>query len=269
MSLSKDKIDKQLQAMTVRKYNVAKSNILIQKTTTNLSLNEQKFILIALSKIQKEDDIYKTYTITIDDFCDILNIEKTAGGYLNTRFKTYLKKIADNSIWFYDEDLKAENLIRWFSKITVEYNEISFKFDESIHQYIYNLKEYFTVFELWNVLLLKSKKSIELYEFLKSYANVNNVPDFSVDFLKTKFNITHKTYSEFNRSFLKKCIAEINEKTDLRIAVHEIKKGKKVVKLKFHIDVLKNDDLAKQYSAVESAIQLKQVSPVFQKYLIE
>jgi plasmid replication initiation protein len=262
--LKSEHVEAQLEALTKRKYSVAKSNSLIQQTATNLSLNEQRFILIALSKIQKEDTIDKQYSISIEEFCNILNIEKTKGGYLHKRIKKYLKKLADTSIWYYDNQNKEDRLIRWLSNIKIKDSVIYYSFDSSISDYIYNLKEYYTTYELWNVLLLKTKNSIEFYEFIKSLANLQIAPSFEIDVLQAKFNVKYKTYGEFKRSFLTKCVEEVNDKTDLKVKVNEIKEGRKVVKLEFVINTLENKELMDKYVSVESAIQLKQNEPVLE-----
>lgn len=263
-TLKSEQIEAQLEALTKRKYSVAKSNSLIQQTATNLSLNEQRFILIALSKIQKEDTIDKQYSISFEEFCNILNIEKSKGGYLHKRIKKYLKKLADTSIWYYDNQNKEDRLIRWLSNIKIKDSVIYYSFDRSISDYIYNLKEYYTTYELWNVLLLKTKNSIEFYEFIKSLANLNIAPSFEIDVLQAKFNINYKTYGEFKRSFLTRCIEEVNNKTDLKVKVNEIKEGRKVVKLEFVINILENKELMDKYVSVESAIQLKQNKPLLE-----
>lgn len=263
-TLKSEQIEAQLEALTKRKYSVAKSNSLIQQTATNLSLNEQRFILIALSKIQKEDTIDKQYSISFEEFCNILNIEKSKGGYLHKRIKKYLKKLADTSIWYYDNQNKEDRLIRWLSNIKIKDSVIYYSFDRSISDYIYNLKEYYTTYELWNVLLLKTKNSIEFYEFIKSLANLNIAPTFEIDVLQAKFNINYKTYGEFKRSFLTRCLEEVNNKTDLKVKVNEIKEGRKVVKLEFIINILENKELMDKYVSVESAIQLKQNKPLLE-----
>lgn len=260
-TLKSEHIEAQLDALTKRKYSVAKSNSLIQQTATNLSLNEQRFILIALSKIQKEDTIDKQYSIFIEEFCNILNIEKPKGGYLHKRIKKYLKKLADTSIWYYDHQNKEDRLIRWLADVKIKDGVIYYRFDSSISDYIYNLKEYYTTYELWNVLLLKTKNSIEFYEFIKSLANLNISPSFEIDVLQAKFNVKYKTYGEFKRSFLTKCVEEVNDKTDLKVKVNEIKEGRKVVKLEFVINTLENKELMEKYVSIESAIQLKLNEP--------
>lgn len=261
-TLNSEHIEAQLDALTKRKYSVAKSNNLIQQTATNLSLNEQRFILIALSKIQKEDTIDKQYSITFEEFCNILNIEKSKSGYLHKRIKNYLKKLADTSIWYYDHQNKEDRLLRWLSNVKIKNSVIYYSFDSSISDYIYNLKEYYTTYELWNVLLLKTKNSIEFYEFIKSLASLNIAPTFEIDALQAKFNVNYKTYGEFKRSFLTKCLKEVNDKTDLKVKVNEIKEGRKVVKLEFVINILENKELMDRYVSIESAIQLKQNEPV-------
>lgn len=257
--VDKDYINKQLDAINKRKYSVAKSNNIIQQTATSLTLNEQRFVLIALSKIQKGDEADKEYKITIDDFCDILNIDKTTGGYLKPRLKKYLKKLSDNSIWYYDSNTREDKLIRWFTGVKIGRGIITYRFDPSVVPYIYNLKEYYTTYELWCILLLKTKNSIEMYEFLKSLANLRIAPVFEIEVLQAKFNVNYSTYAEFKRSFLLKTLEEINDKTDITVEFVEIKEGRKVTKLEFIINVLKNKDFETQYWAVESAIQNKQL----------
>ena len=67
-----------------------------------------------------------------------------------------------------------------------------------------------------------SKHSLVIYELCKDYAGIEQTPAFSINGLKNYLGIEPNEYpvfKHFNYKIIKKVVAEINEKSDLAIAV--------------------------------------------------
>lgn len=283
MAKATDNLDIQAK----RNYKIVQSNKIIQETTNYFTLNEKKLLLIAISMIQENDDIEKRYVIKYLDVIEILGISKSGEVYKN--LKTAIKKLADKSVWFFDVEQEKTKLIRWLANIELDKSgSVSFNFDTSVKQYLFDLKAYFTQFELWNVLLLKSKSSVDFYEYIKSYSNLQGFY-VSVEDLMDKFNVNYrdkktgeklkenewydevndlvvskkyKNYSDFKRYILNKAQEEINTKTDLFFEYKEEKKGRKITGLQFKIKTLREDDFVLRKNAVENALFLNLDQPI-------
>ena len=58
-----------------QRYFVAKANDLIRKTRYNLTTQQQKIVLFAISKIKPNDPPETQYEISIDELCEACGIE--------------------------------------------------------------------------------------------------------------------------------------------------------------------------------------------------
>lgn len=211
---------------------VVKSNDLIRKTRYELSEQEQKIIIYLISKIKAEDKELRAVTISIKEYCNICNIRYT--GKTSQYIKKSIQNIADKSWWIrIDED--EEILFRWINDPKISRGKIVFQLSAFLEPYLLELKENFTKYELINVLALKGKFSIRLYELFKSYLWKKGFTMELEDIKKLLHCENYKTYKDFRVRVLDYSIKEINEYTDLEIRYKPIKAGKKVVKIQFTI----------------------------------
>ena len=85
---------------------------------------------------------------------------------------------------------------------------------------------------------MKSQYSIRLYELLKSY-KIQVTKTFTIEEFKKLLMIEDiKSYNRFpslKQKVLEPAMKEINEYTDIDVSYREILKGRKVIKLEFHI----------------------------------
>lgn len=120
-----------------------KSNDLIQKSWSSLSLQQQKIVLYLISQITPFDDDFKLYTFSINEFCKICRIDEGNGkNYAN--LKAAIKEIADKRLW-----IKLKNgqqtLMRWIEKPYIDEGngEIKVKFDKYMRPYLLHLQSNF------------------------------------------------------------------------------------------------------------------------------
>lgn len=218
-----------------RDYRVVKANELIQKTRHSLTLMEQKVLAYIISKIKPEDKELKIFVMEISEYCKISGIYMESGkNYQNV--KDAIQGLSDRSFWLMKED-GSEVLCRWVSKVWIsEYSgKMSIQLDDDLFKYLINLQQRFTQYELLNILPMKSQYSIRVYELLKSYS-FTKTQTFELDDLKKKLMAeTYKNYANFRIKVLEVATNEINKYTDLQVDFEPIKKGRKVVKVKFNI----------------------------------
>lgn len=236
---------------------VVKSNELIRNTRASLTAQEQKIIIYLVSLINPEDTELKTLTISISDYCNLVGIKHTNENY--RYIKKTIKSIRDKSWWIKDNE--DEVLFSWLDTANIKKNKgiIEIKLSSSLSDYLLQLKECFTKYNLLNILVLRGKYSIKLYELLKSYL-WQGVYKVSVDELREIIDCkSFKKFAEFNRNVLEKSIAEINEYTDLFITVNKIKTGRYITDLEFKIEAndglqLSLDERLEQYYKVKARL---------------
>lgn len=222
---------------------VIKSNTLIRKTRYSLTTTQQKIIIYITAQIKPQDKEFQKYEFSIKELCNIFGIKEHGENY--NHFKKSIKELADVSFWLETE--KKDILCRWIDKVEINKEDltVSIQFDDILKPYLLELQKSFTEYEISNVLVMKSPYSIRLYEILKSYAGLNRFT-ISVERIKKLLQYESNTeYKYFKRDVLQKAIDEINRFTDLKIELEQIKNGRKVFELVFHISIKKSTDFYK------------------------
>jgi plasmid replication initiation protein len=210
---------------------VVKGNDLII-SRYNLSLAEQRLILQVVSMINKDDEDFKDYYVSISDYLDLVGSNSNNYYQVKKFTEELLKKPLH--IPLQDGNFLACN---WFSSIVYlsEKGVIVCRFDPHLKPYLLQLKNRFTAYRLENVLKLKNKYLIRLYEILKRYENIRE-KEISLDNFKKYLSIPDTyLYGDIKKRILKPAQKEFKERTDIIFDFQEIKEFKKVVAIKFLI----------------------------------
>lgn len=224
-------------------YLVVKSNDLIQRNRFELSLPEQKTVAYICSMIQpmqtEESGFQLEYEFKIREYCKICGIDYDNGkNYQDV--KATLKKLRDKSMWLTLPD-GSETTVGWLAKATTNKKSgiAHIKLDEDMVPYLFDLKQKFTQYQLYNVLGMKSAFSVRIYELMKSYSFRHTIT-FKLDELKKLLMVedvkSYNRFPDFRRKVLEKAQLEINELTDINIEFEPIKTGRKVTSIKFIIE---------------------------------
>lgn len=220
-----------------REFAVIKANELIQQSRSELDLTstEMKIVNYLVSKIVPTDTELKTCTFSINEFCNTLGISSSSGG--NYRYiKNALKRLADKSFWIKHKS-GGITLFRWIDAPIINQNSgvVTLKLNDELQPYLLGLKEHFTRYSLLYTLNLKSKYSIQIYEIMKSYSNLKTVT-LDLDELKQKLNAeSYTNFKNFRIRVLEVAENEINEHSDIYIRWEGVKKGRKIIAIKFTI----------------------------------
>ncbi|HMT03405.1 MAG TPA: replication initiation protein [Burkholderiales bacterium] len=230
----------------MKKFNnnlVIQSNDLVEaRFTTHMTEQEQKTLMFIISETKKSDvDLYlnnqnKIIEISAIDFANIMKTSTSriyedasalSGSLTGKKFK----------VQFIGKDgSKAFDEISLISRMKYEAGQLTIQINSSALVYLIELKERFTVFRLENILRLGSSYAIKIYQLLKQYETLST-RTISIDELREILAIeyTYKLYSDFKRKVLEISKKHINLHTDIQIEYEEVKLGRKVHKIIFHI----------------------------------
>ena len=229
-------------------YIVTKSNKLIV-CNYDLSLQEQKIILTLASMVQPQDTEFKEYEFKIKDFIELLGI-KDQSKY------TELPKITKELKKKVFEIEEGTDLIQvsWLGGVRYKRKEgiLILSLDKGLKPYMLELKEMYTSYKLSNVLSLKSKYSIRIYEILKSNLFKKCIK-IELEELKKMVGAKAsylKVYADFKNKVLLQAQKELNANTDIHFNFEEIKTGRKVTSLKFYINTNKTKNKAIEEACV-------------------
>jgi plasmid replication initiation protein len=227
---------------------VTKSNRLIE-ANYKLGAIEQKIILCLASNIQPSDSDFKTYTLPIKEFAGLIGVK---GQHKYSDLKKITKELMQK-VFEVRIDKKVIQ-VAWLSYVA--YNEtegsIDIRFDPFLRPYLLELKREFTSYKLENVVQLKSTYAIRIYELLKQYEKIQE-RTFSLDDLRKLLGAEdiYPAYGNFKQRVLVPAQIELKDKTDISFVLEEIKRGRKVTKVKFIIHSVKENHNEKQLNLFE------------------
>lgn len=251
-----------------RDYLVVKSNDLIQRSRYTMPVSMQKAFAYICSLIRPPCNSEKyswpkellTYSFDLYEYCEVCGINPLSGGSAIAFVKATFKALADESIYL-SVGPDKEVLCRWLDEVKIDKKRkiVTVTLGRYLAPYLFNLKERFTEYELWNILAMKSAYSIRLFELLKSYSNLKEVR-FSIDELKQllyvrakrcgkcrlantvscltceSYKSSYPSFRDFNKKVLIPAVAEINLKSDLIIHTEVILTRHKASHVKFIIE---------------------------------
>lgn len=245
-------IDELKKIQKDRKQLVAKSNQLIQKARYDLAPTAQKVVLYCISKIKPTDSIDTEYKINLNDLCQCLGLNMNEGNYYG-----YLKGIFLDLCqrqWTILPD-GAIATISWIGDAKIPKNDsnVYIRFNSNLQPYLYELQTKYTTYELQNVLVLKGKYAIRLYEILRSHTTAKQLghflsteAEYSIEQLRELLMVDgYKRWSDFESKVISPAIKEINTySTDIAITYKPIKQGRKMERIVFTINSPHGKDFA-------------------------
>lgn len=223
------------QALTVRK-----ANQLIQRNRFDMTVREQRLLLYCISRIKPTDKGGELYKIKIRDVCRASGIEGDIDGEAYRAIYDALKKLDSFNFTLIDEHNKRDSFVHWIRDTEIDRNPggyISFRFDPKVTPYLFNVRKYYTQYELGTVMQMRSVYAIRLYELVKSYENIHEkVFDLKeIRYLLGAEGKSYDRYSNLKQRIIDPAIWEILEWSDLNVTTIEVKQGRKVTGIRFVI----------------------------------
>lgn len=205
----------------------------ISTARTKMTANELKVFYQVSTLIDKDDDKFMKYTISVKDFVGSLGFSQTNIKSTKEICRTLAKQcfeIQEGDIW------EIYPIFAGF-KFDTKAQMISFEFNDKMRPYLLNLKNFTKIENVEYIKQFESKYAIRIYALLKDYRKMS-YRDFEIEALH-KILQSPKSYLDyglFRERALEPAMREINEKSDLYISeIEEIKKErKKVLKIRIH-----------------------------------
>ena len=214
---------------------IVKSNQVVE-AGYELTTNEQRLVLLGISKIPKEQDInpYFGYEITAQEFATAYNIHpKTA--YRELREAS--NKLYERSIIIRNEEQTMK--LRWASSIIADnpyptdvfpderWKRVVIFFNPQILPYLSNLKANFTQYLQSDISDVSGAYTIRFYELICQYRTIGK-REVSIQDLRFILNIGDKypLFYDFKKRVIEPAIKEINEKRQCKLAMSRKKRGK-------------------------------------------
>lgn len=256
---------------------VAKRNVLNELRANSMTLQELRFFSIYLSKINPNNISTRLVRFPLSDFQKIMDFDSRLKiGYLQSVTNSLLSKVVNIPL-----DDKGYTSFQLFKKCTVRTDELGEWYveidahDEALPLMFEFKNRYFT-YQLWNALRLKSSNQLRMYEILKQYEKAGE-RIISIDELKALLGINKKDYKLFNNfkvRVLDGCQEALGKHTDIKFTYEPTgKKGKggKILYLKFIIkknnnytDQLTLDEFINREPVIDSfSIELSKIEERF------
>ena len=220
---------------------VRKSEVLIQ-SRYDLNSLPMKFITAIISALKPSDETDRRYIFKVRDFIELINEDYSN---IYKYVKEAVKELLQKPLEIQTED--GWIMANWIS--SAEYKEgegtITFLIDPVLRPYLLEAKERFLIYSLHNILPLKSKYSMRMYELLRDWYNqeqryrkniVKVEKIIELEWLRKTLKLPESyKYNDFKRFILQKAQKELRKHTDIEFDFEEIKTGRKITHIKFKI----------------------------------
>jgi hypothetical protein len=217
-----------------------------------LPLGEQRLLLTMIARIQPDDEDFKPYRIGIAEFADFLGI---ARGSAYQECKKITKSLLSRVLEIKEPGRLLQ--VNWVS--SAEYIDgtgmVNLTFDPLLKPYLLQLKGNFTSCNLEMLLGFKSQYTMRVYSLLKQYERLKE-REIEVNELREILGLRkdlHTEYSNFKNKILIPVQKELEAKADLTFEFDEIKYGRRVGAIRFHIIAKKRLDAPVVEPPVEDA----------------
>lgn len=212
---------------------VVQRNNFIKGNFSTLEIRDLKILKLLVSKVNSSNKEFESYYYITKDEVRAFNFnERNIHSYI----KTSLRKLGSVFIVVKNDD-KEEVEISLVGKIIYDKKNGIYKVPLSVDlkEYLLDIKKEFTKYNLCNLVHLKRKEEVKLYEYLKSISFEIFV--ISIENLKTIMEINKKSFESFFNFHkkLKESISSINSYTDINVNFIVLKTNNQSKNIQFTI----------------------------------
>lgn len=236
---------------------VTKANKLVE-ASYRLNVSEQRLMALLVTQIHPDDDELKPYRFTVGDLGDLIsdsdNSERKQQS-LYSRVKALTRGLLEKVVQIQEPDGLLQ--IHWLS--SAKYYDgtgaVEMKFAPEMKPYLLQLQERFTSYKLVNVVKLRSRYSVRLYELLKQYEQLGK-RGFELPELRRVLGLADgelALWADFRRKVLEVAQRELPKKTDLGFSYTTRKHVRAVAFVDFKIWRVDRDKPPKKKASKKSS----------------
>lgn len=242
---------------------VTKRNVLNEMRSNGMTLQELRFFSIYLSKINPWDTSSRIVRFPLSDFLRIMGLGRIKN----------MNRMMDMAESFLTKTVCIPTPRGGFDAISL-FSRFKFDKDESDEWYVeisasseampllFEFKNRYFSYELWNTLQLSSSNQIRMYEILKQYEKIGK-REIEVNDLREMLGINKDEYlrwDNFKSAVLDTCQEALTKNTDICYTYERGKSGRggKWLSIIFHIR--KNDNYVNPLS-LDEFIELQPYEP--------
>jgi len=231
---------------------IAQGNKLVEGKY-NYSLWELRLFIEMVQRIDRDDTDFKSIKLYFKDLTneygkksndDYRLIEKAAVNLMRKVVKIEVITKEGEARIFQRPLVNGISTPKYMNDGFDKYIELWFS--EEIKPLLLDLKKNYLLYDKRNILNLKSKFAVRMYQLLKSHereAKNSIVVDYNILKLRDmllvddKGNPTkqYKQYGQFETYVIKKAQKELKEHTDISFSFDKIKEGRQIVTLRFYV----------------------------------
>jgi plasmid replication initiation protein len=233
---------------------VTKANALVE-ASYRLNVSEQRVLALLVAQIHPNDEDFKPYRFKASKLQALV---ESANKDEHQRLKVLVKGLTEKSLNIPRED-GGWLFVTWLS--SGEYipgrGEVELEFSPKLKPYLLKLQERFTSYKLGNVVKLRSRYSVRLYELLKQYESLGK-RSFELVELRLVLGLADDEYStwhDFKKRVLEPALRELPKKTDLGFSYTVRKRARAVAFVDFKIWPITHDKPPKKKSSKKSSKQ--------------
>ncbi len=230
-----------------KKTRVAVSNTMNQMIFEQKDMTLQAFrmLMFYLAKINPERPEFTMITVPLETYAAMLGVElnEKAIDESTTLLMGYVLKTGEIDKGAYIIKNSKYNIFS-VCHLTERKSDgklmLELKCSEDVKPLIFEMKEKFTGFSVWNVLNLSNFQDIRMYMLLAQYRVAGRVT-LTIEELKGKLGISQEAYPEYKifvRAVLKKCQKALKERTDICFEFKSVGRPARAVKF----DIYPNKD---------------------------
>ena len=227
----------------------------------SMTLQQKRVMIWLVSKIKPDDIDFKEHVLSIRELIEICQLsgESSYKEIKNITFSLIEKGIRIIDIT--DPSNKREIQVSWLSSADYSHGQVKLSFSPKLKPYLLQLKEKFTAVSTLDLMQFKSIHAIRIYELLKQYQDIGE-RILTIDDIKECCGVQDKLkqYTEFEKYLLLISQREINGKSDINFNFERIKKGRKIVAIKFIIS--KNKAYEQRNNPDKQLQEVKRKPPV-------
>ena len=222
--------------MDIEKFLVTKSNHLVE-AGYKLSLNEQRLVLIAISKLDGRKPIPRgnDFIVTAQEFSSMFGIPMKQA-YEN--LDNAASRLYERDIKTYDGKNNTRERFRWVDGVKYWDGEgkVTLSLSNKIIPYLTLLHTQLTSYDLKQISNLNTSYAIRFYELMVQFRTTGE-RWMKLDTLKERLELQdqYPRFFDLKKRIINPAITEINNSTNLKVKWNTVKKGRLITGIEFYI----------------------------------